>query len=685
MLLLEERATLHPPGRPPRGRGRLARRRPRARRRPVRRGVGRGRHDRGRARARPRPQRPGPRSGRGDRPALAKLVAGTYGICEVSGRPIPRGAARGDPAGARARRVQGRRLRSALSARRRPSALRRYRLAGGGRRSAVVVARPAHQVVGARRPSTTGTDRPGLDAAAPPRVQHRRRVQPRRGGLGRLSRLAARRRRGHRRSGRAARIGHASGRSRSAWSSAARSATSSTALVPGGTAGSSGARRRLHRPAVVAGLQRRRLGRGHRRSCCSCLSVAGRRRRGADAGPMADRRDRRACAGAARPGSASTASAAMLTGVSRAAGGRRWSTPAPSRVDGRGRRRRRRSRLVEGDVVESSPCDEAAERRARRPTPTVAVRGRARGRRRDRGRQAGRPGRAPRRRATTAGTLVNGLLARLPRDRRRRRARPARHRPPPRQGHVGPAGRGPHRRGLRRRSWPSSRPARSTAATARSSGATRRRRRAVVDAPDRPLAHATPRAWRSSSAGREARTRYEVVDGVRRAGRGRAARVQARDRPHPPDPRAPRAPSATRSSATTATAARASRCSCPRPFLHADRARRSTTRSPASRCAFDVAAARRPRRGARRAGPPEPADRSAAARGAQSLDRRPRRRRRGPSRRCRPGCSRRGGLAHVLADVGPHGEQHALALVVAGAVLVGLAEVAERRSGRRRR
>jgi len=32
-------------------------------------------------------------------------------------------------------------------------------------------------------------------------------------------------------------------------------------------------------------------------------------------------------------------------------------------------------------------------------------------------------------------------------------------------------------------------------------------------------------------------------------------------------------------------------------------------------------------------------------------------------------------VAHVLADVGPHGEKHALALVVAGAVLVRLAEI----------
>ena len=32
-------------------------------------------------------------------------------------------------------------------------------------------------------------------------------------------------------------------------------------------------------------------------------------------------------------------------------------------------------------------------------------------------------------------------------------------------------------------------------------------------------------------------------------------------------------------------------------------------------------------------------------------------------------------VAHVLADVGPHREQHALALVVAGAILVGQAEI----------
>ncbi len=33
-------------------------------------------------------------------------------------------------------------------------------------------------------------------------------------------------------------------------------------------------------------------------------------------------------------------------------------------------------------------------------------------------------------------------------------------------------------------------------------------------------------------------------------------------------------------------------------------------------------------------------------------------------------------LAHMTTDVGPHPEEHALALVITGAILVGLAEVA---------
>ena len=63
--------------------------------------------------------------------------------------------------------------------------------------------------------------------------------------------------------------------------------------------------------------------------------------------------------------------------------------------------------------------------------------------------------------------------------------------------------------------------------------AARRDRRA-----DRPVGAPTRRAWRCARAGASARTAYEVVDGVPRARRG-AARVPARDRPHPPDPGAP--------------------------------------------------------------------------------------------------------------------------------------------------
>ena len=43
------------------------------------------------------------------------------------------------------------------------------------------------------------------------------------------------------------------------------------------------------------------------------------------------------------------------------------------------------------------------------------------------------------------GTLVNGLLAALPRTGRCRRADASRHRPPPRRRQLGPAGRRPHR------------------------------------------------------------------------------------------------------------------------------------------------------------------------------------------------------------------------------------------------
>ena len=76
------------------GRGGLARRRLRVRRRAVRRGVGRGRQHQRRARA-----RPGAVRGRSppDRPRSTTRSAsrlGTYGICEISGDKTPRSASR---------------------------------------------------------------------------------------------------------------------------------------------------------------------------------------------------------------------------------------------------------------------------------------------------------------------------------------------------------------------------------------------------------------------------------------------------------------------------------------------------------------------------------------------------------------------------------------------------------------
>ena len=164
-----------------------------------------------------------------------------------------------------------------------------------------------------------------------------------------------------------------------------------------------------------------------------------------------------------------------------------------------------------------------------------------------------------------------------------------------------------------------------------------------------------------------------------RARRGRAAGVPARDRADPPDPGPPRRPSATRWSATTATTARASPWSCPRPFLHAGTlgfahpgpASRSSSTSPlpadlrgstldgrtGSSSRGGVGTARSGRAGHRADSGQAASPRAIAAMSASVRASR--------------------WLAHVLADVGPDGQQDALALVVAGAVLVGLAEVAD--------
>ena len=87
---------------------------------------------------------------------------------------------------------------------------------------------------------------------------------------------------------------------------------------------------------------------------------------------------------------------------------------------------------------------------------------------------------------------------------------------------------------------------------------------------------------------------------------------------------------------------------------------------------------RRPRRRADRSDGSALGGRTAVGRAARRPVRRPRARRRGPSSAIVGQRVAVEVVAHVLAGLVPDREQHALALVVAGAVLVGLAEVAER-------
>ena len=172
------------------------------------------------------------------------------------------------------------------------------------------------------------------------------------------------------------------------------------------------------------------------------------------------------------------------------------------------------------------------------------------------------------------GTLVHGLLARLPGDRRGRRPGAAGHRAPPRPGHERAARRRADRARVRARSSTRSR-ARDVErrylalvwGSPRVAAGGRRRADRAVDA----AAHADGRA----RAGRPARTAYEVVAAWRDAGVA-PPRVRPRDRPHPPDPGAPRRHRASRWSATGRTAAR-------RPGLEpgpAVPARRPGSRSP---------------------------------------------------------------------------------------------------------
>src|SRR5690606_23522028 len=101
----------------PAGRGRLAHRGPRARRRPVRRGVRRGRHPGRRARARPGPLGPGPRRHRGDRRRHRPHPRRHLRHVPELRRRHPQGAPEGAAPGGAVRQVQERGSRPAVSTR----------------------------------------------------------------------------------------------------------------------------------------------------------------------------------------------------------------------------------------------------------------------------------------------------------------------------------------------------------------------------------------------------------------------------------------------------------------------------------------------------------------------------------------------------------------------------------------
>ena len=502
-------------------------------------------------------------------------------------------------------------------------------------------------------------DRPRRLAAAQPRVQRPRRVLARLREHHRRSRssgcVAGGRAGGDGRAGRAARRG------RSGWasSSAARSATSTDRGVPRRRRVPRRPRRRHGRPPVVAGVQpgrRRALG-GHRRAPPR-RPRAPRRRAGAvivrEVVPEAlagERVDR---------------VVAMVTGLSRNevaelvdAGAvlrrrRGRSRPAPpgcGRRRGRGRRARPRppapSSTAEPDVdvpVVHEDDAPARDRQARRA--------------------GGAPGRRaahrhPRARACWRATPSSAASATIPSDRASctgsTRARPGScswPAPPTAYAALVAALVGPRR---------------CTGGTAPSCGATSRRRAGLIDAPIGRSAR-EPTRMAVDERGKEARTRYEVLRALRRAGRRHRARVHletgrthqirvhlrsighpvvgdaalrrrapvAPDGPAVPPRRAPRA----------------------RPPGHRRRRSRSTSPlpdGPRGRCS---AAPLEPEVAASRSGVGQSAWPRAMAAMSASVK----------LSRC---------WRMRLADARPHRQQHALALVVAGAVLVGLAEVAE--------
>ena len=365
----------------------------------------------------------------------------------------------------------------------------------------------------------------------------------------------------------------------------------STALFRGDDGFLHGRGGRLHRPAVVAGVQRGR--RGHRRSAASLLRH--RRcprpgRRSAD-GPID-----RGRSPPPSPASGSTGSWRMLTGVSRA--------EAAALVDDGAVR-------VDGAVVTSGKpraCDEGADAQRRpRPSaggaarrgarPDVVVPRGPRRRRRDRGRQAGRAWSCTPAPGNRDGTLVHGLLARYPELAGVGRPGPARASctasTRARRGCWSwPARRRPTRR------WSPSSPARAVerALPGARVGRASRRRSGVIDAPiGRSAARPDPdgrvgrRAGRPAPATRSCATfdragAVSLLECRLETGRTHQIRVHLAAIGHPVvgDGRYGGAPARRRRARDRSCTPRALAL---RPSGH----RRA-------RCAFDVAAARRPGR-----------------------------------------------------------------------------------------
>ena len=206
-------------------------------------------------------------------------------------------------------------------------------------------------------------------------------------------------------------------------------------------------------------------------------------------------------------------------------------------------------------------------RASRNPIPTIPVVVRYEDADVRRGRQARRPRRAPGRRSPRRHARERPPRA-LPGARRRRR--------PGAPGHRAPA-RPRHERAARGRALAARRTTRSSRMLA-AHDVERALRRAGVGHPDvaargdrradRPLGAPPDAHGGARGRSRRARTAYEVRAEYREPERV-AARVPARDRPHPPDPRAPpgdRPPGGRR---RRLRRARVRRSTLDRPFLHA--------------------------------------------------------------------------------------------------------------------